>query len=52
MLYILVIANAASFHDIETDWNWLEKHLLETLGKLQMRVDKLSTFLEIRSSEW
>ena len=45
VLYILVIANAASFHDIETDWKWLEKYLLETLGKLQnMHVDKLSTF--------
>jgi len=29
----VVIASAASFHDIETDWKWLEKYLLETLGK-------------------
>jgi len=34
-----VIATAASFHDIETDWKWLEKYLLETLGKLQMHVE-------------
>ena len=29
-----MIASAASFQDIETDWNWLAKYLLETLGKL------------------
>lgn len=53
VLCILVIANAASFHDIETDWKWLEKYLLETLGKWQMHVDKLSLhLLEIRCGEW
>lgn len=35
LFILLVIANAASFHDIEADWNWLAKYLLETLGKLE-----------------
>ena len=33
--FSLVISNAASFKDIEADWNWLAKYLLETLGKLK-----------------
>ena len=33
----IVIANAACFQDIEADWNWLAKYLLETLGKLTMK---------------
>ena len=31
---VAVIANAGCFQDIEADWNWLAKYLLETLGKL------------------
>lgn len=36
LCYSVVISNAASFHDIEMDWNWLAKYLLETLGKLDI----------------
>ena len=28
-----MIASASTFHEVEQDWEWLAKHLLETLGK-------------------
>ena len=30
---ILVISHGATFKEIESDWDWLTKYLLETLGK-------------------
>lgn len=34
-----VIANAACFQDIEADWNWLAKYLLETLVTIESEED-------------
>ena len=31
---ISVISSASSWVEVEEDWNWLAKYLLETLGKL------------------
>ena len=43
--FSLVISNTASFKDIEADWNWLAKYLLETLGKLKSYQHKLKLSL-------
>lgn len=33
-----VISHGATFKEIETDWEWLTKYLIETLGKIMMMI--------------